>query len=159
MIPQSLIDSLNGICSSYLNVMNDLKKVKSFQTLVSANDKFSLEESELRQIASSSRLRQPFSPLFACTIIGSSGHGKTTILAEMFPKLADRQWLQIDKTDTTSQALVIKYAPPNTALLEEVTVNTWNLEQMTRLIHAAEPECQMRRYSNQLRKRCHNRGR
>ncbi|TGO02971.1 hypothetical protein PN36_15060 [Candidatus Thiomargarita nelsonii] len=47
-----------------------------------------------------------------CAFIGSSGHGKTTIMDEMFPTLSQRKWLVTDVTDTTAQSLRISYAPP-----------------------------------------------
>src|SRR5690606_29431275 len=56
-------------------------------------------------------------------------------LDEVFPRLSARGWLETDVTDTTSQALRIQYADPDSAELEEVTVRSWTGQQIKDLMN------------------------
>jgi hypothetical protein len=137
MIPRQLVDQVNAHREVFVAAVEALGKVRSLQSLEAGSERLRAELAELRRLGRSPRLSQPFTTQFACAFVGSSGHGKTSILAEMVPRLAHRQWLQTDVTDTTSQALVIRCALPDAADADEVTVHSWDLDQIRRLVVAA----------------------
>ncbi|OAD19219.1 hypothetical protein THIOM_005160 [Candidatus Thiomargarita nelsonii] len=93
-------------------------------------------KTQFDKIEQDSQKLQPCDGKITCAFIGSSGHGKTTIMDEMFPTLSQRKWLVTDVTDTTAQSLRISYAPPND--LEKVIVNAWNVAQIKSLMRHPE---------------------
>jgi hypothetical protein len=140
MIPPPLVTSISNIRKKFLQTMEQLDQTASFKALLSGSETLRGEWDELQKIAHSPRLARECTPQFTCAIVGSSSHGKTSILSEMFPSLTQRGWLVTDVTDTTSQALVIRRAEPGNGSGEEVVVQSWNLEQIKRLVQAAADE-------------------
>ena len=140
MIDPQLAQSVNDVRTGFLEALRLLGQAPSFTSLRGSSDSLRAEFDELQRIAASPRLQQPCAATFTCAVVGSSGDGKTSIMAELFPDLAKRGWLQTDKADTTSQALVVRQAPSGSADLDEVLVDSWSIEQITRLVKAAEDE-------------------
>jgi hypothetical protein len=137
MISDNLLAEANGVREDFADAVGDLDKLATLRALESGSDELAAELAAARQLAASPKLRQRFAPGFACAVVGSSNHGKTSILAEMFPELEGRGWLVTDVKDTTSQALVIRPPAPGVEP-ESVTVHSWDEEQIKRLILSAE---------------------
>ncbi len=140
MIPDNIAKNINGIRAILLYTVKSLPKVPSFRFLLESSTSVKTEFDKIKQVAQSLHLQKPCEGKITCAIIGSSGHGKTTIMAEMFPALCQRGWLVTDFTDTTAQSLRISYAPANSEELEEVIVNSWNVEQIKSLMTHPEVE-------------------
>jgi hypothetical protein len=137
MINENLLAEANGVREDFVEAVDDLGKLETLRALEFGSEELSAELHAARELAASPKLRQRFSPTFACAVVGSSNHGKTSILAEMFPELEQRGWLVTDVKDTTSQALVIRQPGPQ-ADIESVFVHSWDEEQIKRLILSAE---------------------
>jgi hypothetical protein len=137
MIPNELVSGLNSIRECFLDSLDCLDRSVSFQSLLQSvatlKDNYEQTKSNL-----SEKLLHPFEDRFVVAIVGSSGHGKTTILNEIFPSLAQRGWLVTDVTDTTSQSLRIEYAPQSSESHNRVTVNSWRIEQIKKLLNLEE---------------------
>jgi len=83
---------------------------------------------------------------FRCAIIGSSNHGKTSVLVEMFPDLAERGLLITDVKDTTSQALMIK-----SGARSDMVFRPWKLDQIRYLVDINREELARRHIEVQYR--------
>jgi hypothetical protein len=140
MIDSNLVTTVESIRRRYLEALEALDTVSSFRALLSGSERLRSEWTTCRNIARSPRMQKEAAISFSCAFVGSSGHGKTSILAEMFPDLDRRGWLGTDVTDTTSQALVIHHAPASSPDASRVTVQSWGLEQIRRLVQAADAE-------------------
>jgi hypothetical protein len=137
MISENLLTEANGIRDDFVEAVKDLERLATLKALEFGSDELSAELRSARDLVASPRLRQRFSPTFACAVVGSSNHGKTSILAEMFPELEQRGWLVTDVKDTTSQALVLRQPTPRNDP-ESVFVHSWDEEQIKRLILSAD---------------------
>lgn len=137
MIPEILVNKTNNIRTNFLRVIEMISTIKSFQT-ITMNAKQIRNTLENIQVDINKKLHYPFDGKFVCAIVGASGHGKTTILDELFPNLSKRGWLVTDTTDTTSQSLRIEYADSNSEQLNYVTVYSWNIHQIKELINDQE---------------------
>ena len=91
MLNQTMIDELNAIRQSYLDVLRDLGASLSFQTLLASEESLKSQWEGCQAAGRAARLANPFSPSFSCALVGSSNAGKTTILSEMFPELHELQ--------------------------------------------------------------------
>lgn len=134
MIPKETISTINGVREAFLGAVRALREVPSFATLLHASPDVAADLARLDEIARQRHVVRPCTGEMTCAIIGSSGHGKTTILDEMFPRLAERGWLETDVTDTTSQALRVRWAAPGDPRAEEVTVTAWSAQQIKHLM-------------------------
>jgi hypothetical protein len=137
VISKPLVDQANAVRKTFLGAVADLDRLASLRALESASDALRADLDEARNLAAHPKLRQPFSATFTCAVVGSSNHGKTTILAEMLPDLERRGWLVTDVKDTTSQALVIRHPAAGTDA-EAVILHSWDEAQVKRLVLAAE---------------------
>ena len=135
MIPSPLVAKVNEVRSSFVDVVRHLSATKSFQTLLASSPSLREEFAAIHKVSMLPRVQQPCDGQVVCAIVGSSGHGKTTILAEMFPQLAQRGWLETDVTETTSQALRIRYSASSAADLEEAEVRSWEPNQLLDLVN------------------------
>ena len=142
MIKETFIENLNKVRLDLLQAMECLDKSESFRALRESSDKIRRRYDHMRSRVSA-RLQQPFDGRFVVAVVGSSGHGKTTIIDEMFPGLAKRGWLETDVTDTTSQALRIEYEP-NLPVNPPVTVHSWSLDQIKAMFNDPEVDRQNR---------------
>ncbi len=126
-MPKELIVSLEQIRESFFQCWEKFQEAESFSLLVSSPP----FQERFRAIEEKAKLpkKQSFSSLFTCAIIGSSTNGKTTVLAEMFPHLAEKGWLQTQTTDTTSQALKIQYAS-DSEKEDDIEISPWKLEKI-----------------------------
>jgi hypothetical protein len=140
MIQDNILKTINGVRSILLEAINILPKIPSFRSLLETSTSVKTDFDNIVRVTQSLHLQEPCDGKITCAIIGSSGHGKTTIMDEMFPSLSQRGWLVTDVTDTTAQSLRISYAPPNSAELEEVIVHSWNVEQIKSLMRHPEVE-------------------
>jgi len=111
MIPSDLVSTLNEIRDAYRDVTDRLPDIASFRSLLGTSATLPAAVREIIAVMEHPRLRRPCDGRVTVAVVGSSGHGKTTILDEMFPGLSARGWLVTDVTDTTSQSLRIEYAP------------------------------------------------
>ena len=129
MKSDDVLTRLNSVRVCFNDALEKLDNSASFTALCRNSNKLA---SAHRDIVSKvpARVRMEFVGKFVCAIVGSSGHGKTTIIDEMFPQLSRRGWLVTDVTDTTSQSLRIEYAPQGSEALDEVTVNSWTIGQI-----------------------------
>ncbi len=143
-MPEVLINELNAIRESFLDSLDALNQSDSFSTLRNASSHLN-ENYTLVSTGLDSKLLRPFENRFVLAVAGSSGHGKTTILSEMFPNLARRGWLVTDVTDTTSQSLRIEYAQPKSPDYNDVVVNSWSIEQIKKLFSSEDVEHQNRK--------------
>ena len=132
MIPAELIADINRIRTNFIQAVALLETSRSIRSLPETGP---LREAlkKARGIAEHRLVRQPCDGRFVCAFVGSSGHGKTTFLNELFPNLGRRGWLVTEKNDTTAQSLRIEYAagPPE---LERVVVHSWSLDQIKQLV-------------------------
>ncbi|MBK8974997.1 MAG: hypothetical protein IPM29_03655 [Planctomycetes bacterium] len=138
MIPQSTIDAINRVRDAFLTAVRTLPDVPSFATLRQSSPELGGEFQRLASIASRRHVAEPCTGRLTVAIVGSSGHGKTTILDEMFPALSARGWLETDVTDTTSQALALEYAPPGDPIAAAATVRSWSISQVKELMNHAD---------------------
>jgi hypothetical protein len=132
MIPTELIADINRIRTNFIQAVELLETSRSIRSLPESGP---LREAikKAREIAEHRLVSRPCDGRFVCAFVGSSGHGKTTFLNELFPNLGRRGWLVTEKNDTTAQSLRIEYAagPPE---LEQVVVHSWNLDQIKQLV-------------------------
>ena len=119
MVSKQLVETINKVRSALIRASDVLPEVSSFRTLLQTSDPMKRAFAQTQAVARSPRVAEPYDGRITCAFIGSSAHGKTTILDEMFPQLSERGWLVTDVTDTTSQSLRIRYASPNAAELNE----------------------------------------
>jgi hypothetical protein len=127
----------NAVRKAFLEAVTEMDQLPSLRVMESTSESLHAELETARALVVSGKLRQPFSAAFACAVVGSSNHGKTSILAEMFPELNQRGWLVTDVKDTTSQALVIRQPAPRTDP-HAVIVHSWDEGQIKRLMLASE---------------------
>ncbi|MAG56380.1 MAG: hypothetical protein CMJ83_08830 [Planctomycetes bacterium] len=149
MIPTEVVETINDIRFMFISAQDALQEIPSFRSLVHSSTSLEARLADLARVLESPHLRQPCEGRITCAIIGSSGHGKTTILDEVFPTLSERGWLVTDVTDTTSQSLRISHAKVRSKALDEVVVNSWNVEQIKELM--AHPEVEEQNAADGIR--------
>ena len=133
MISAELISHISAIQEGYFRVLESLldsdsqavKSDTSFSRVYSTSQEARVSFDRLKELAVSAAMQQTPVADFRCAIIGSSNHGKTSVLVEMFPDLAERGLLITDVKDTTSQALVIKAGASS-----EMVFRPWTLDQV-----------------------------
>lgn len=135
---QAVVDTINGIRERFLGAVARLPEIQSFAALLAASPGVRGGFDAIVATARKPRIATPCVGEVTCAIIGSSGHGKTTIVDEMFPSLSERGWLVTDVTDTTGQSLRIEYAPEHSRELAEVIVRSWSAEQIKGLMQHPE---------------------
>lgn len=126
------VDELNIIRKTFIFCINQLSNSKSFVSLLNNNGKLKSDFANIKNNISP-KLLTPFSDKITVAIIGASSHGKTTIMAEMFPDLKERGWLVTDVTDTTSQALRIYQSKKQS----DVVINSWDIDEIKELISSS----------------------
>lgn len=139
---EEVVDTINEVRGLFLDSVARLPELSSFAALLHASSSVRQGFDKAVDAAKSPRITAPCVGRFTCAIIGSSGHGKTTILDEMFPNLSARGWLVTDVTDTTSQSLRIEHAAADDPKLNEVNVNSWSADQIKGLLQHPEVESQ-----------------
>jgi hypothetical protein len=137
MISAPLVAEANAVRKVFVDAMAALEHLQSLRAMESTSEGLKSELDTARELVTSGKLRQPFTAAFACAVVGSSNHGKTSILAEMFPDLERRGWLVTDVKDTTSQALVIRQPVPGSQP-PPATVHSSDEDQIKRLFLSAE---------------------
>jgi hypothetical protein len=145
MIPDELIDQIKAIRDEYLSVLEGLldeegeklRESSSFASICNTSPQIRERFEKLRIECLSDAIQQDPKPIFKCAIIGSSNHGKTSVVAEMFPDLQRKKLLITDVKDTTAQALIIK---PGTS--SHIVFNPWTLDQIKYLIQISEDALQ-----------------
>jgi hypothetical protein len=137
MISLPLVAEANAVRKAFVDGLADLDRLPSLRAMEAASEPLRSELEAARELLASGKLRQPFNASFTCAVVGSSNHGKTSILAEMFPELEQRGWLVTDVKDTTSQALVLRQPPPGIEP-DTVIVHSADEEQIKRLFLSAE---------------------
>jgi len=133
MISDTFINELNLIRTTLLDSLDNLNKSASFNAVMQSSN-IKKEYDFLTNACE--MIKRPFEKKFVSAIVGSSTHGKTTIMDEIFPRLSERGWLVTASNDTTSQALRIEFAPQSSELLNEVVVHSWNIKQMKNLFES-----------------------
>ena len=89
---------------------------------------------EVLAIVNSEAFLRDCSPKIIVAFLGASSGGKTTLIRHLFPGVASRGWLISETTDTTSQALRIEYAEPESTQSELVHINFCSQEELVRLL-------------------------
>jgi len=143
MIRTPLQETVETIRKNFQDVMKSLESCKSFQSLISSSDVLRSEFAAIKQVADLRRLQQPCDSRVVCTLIGSSNHGKTTLMEEMFPDL--HTWLITDSKDATAQSLRLSFSTNPSAGNQEVTITSWDLNQIIGLVEAPEAKEQNER--------------
>src|SRR5947209_4728210 len=104
MIPAALIATLDTIRTDFVEALRRLEESPGFASLRHGSAPLRAAFEEARLVAAGPGLRRPCDGRIVCAIVGSSTAGKTTILAELLPELAERGWLE---AGPTAQALRI----------------------------------------------------
>ena len=154
MISAELIGHITAIQTGYFGVLEALLDVEtrtvkpetSFARIHSTSQEARESFDRLVELALSPGMQQTPVPEFRCAIIGSSNHGKTSVLVEMFPDLAERGLLITDVKDTTSQALVIK-----SGTRSDMVFRPWTLDQIRYLVDISRDELSRRHIEVQYR--------
>jgi hypothetical protein len=136
MTHDDVVKSINDVLKRYTAAVKYLQQqetIPSFRALFQTSQLVKEAFHRAVAVSNNQRVAEKCSGKINCAIIGSSGHGKTTMLDEMFPGLSERGLLVTDVTDTTSQALHISFGKTQEDL-NEVFVNSWNHEQITVLM-------------------------
>lgn len=134
MINKQLLEQLEGIRFGFIESLMGLDASTSFKKLLENTAELRKEMDELAQVANSPRVSGEFAPEFTVAFVGGSSCGKSTILGELFPDLA-QTWLLTNATDTTSQALQIR---ENRHGNSRVCIHSWNMDQIKRLFRVAQ---------------------
>lgn len=147
MISIKLIEQIKDIQTRYFSALESLVDIETasvkqdisfssiYSTSLAARDSFD----RLLSSAMSPKMQQEPIPELRCAIIGSSNHGKTSVLVEMFPDLAEQGLLITDVKDTTSQALVIKSGTNS-----DMTFHPWKLDQIRYLVDISRDDLKRR---------------
>lgn len=147
MISAELISQISAIQDGYYRVLESLldsdsqavRSDTSFSRVYSTSQEAKASFDRLKELAVSAAMQQTPVAEFRCAIIGSSNHGKTSVLVEMFPDLAERGLLITDVKDTTSQALVIKAGASS-----DMVFRPWTLDQVRYLVDISREELSRR---------------
>ena len=127
---------INEIRTLFLESLHRLPEIQSFGALLSSSQGVRNGFQQVVDVSRRPRIADPCVGEVTCAIIGSSGHGKTTVLDEMFPSLSERGWLVTDVTDTTGQSLRIEQGSGDA--LNDVSVRSWTAEQIKGLMQHQE---------------------
>ena len=128
------VDVVNRVRAVFFDAIDHLAEIPSFRGLLRTSSDLEASVNEITKIASHRHLRSPCDGRITCAIVGSSGHGKTTIMDELFPALSTRGWLVTDVTDTTAQALRIEHAKKDDPDLDRVDVRSWDAREIKELM-------------------------
>jgi len=142
-----LVTQIHEIRDGYISVLEDLlaedgeklREGSSFASICNTSPQTRERFEKLKQECRSAAIQQDPKKNFRCAIIGSSNHGKTSVIAEMFPDLQKKKLLITDVKDTTAQALVIK--PGSNS---NIIFYPWTLEQIKYLIQLSADELDKR---------------
>jgi hypothetical protein len=140
MIPPDIVETVNDVRFLFLNAQEVLDSVPSFRALTAGSQSLRASLADIARVGEGPHVKKPCEGRITVAIIGSSGHGKTTLLDEMFPTLSERGWLVTDVTDTTAQSLRITHAPEGSDELAEVFVRSWNTEEIKELMRHPDVE-------------------
>ncbi len=149
-----LIGQITSLQTGYFVVLETLldvdsrtvKPETSFARIHSTSQDARESFDKLVELALSPGMQQTPVSEFRCAIIGSSNHGKTSVLVEMFPDLAERGLLITDVKDTTSQALMIK-----SGATSDMVFRPWKLDQIRYLVDINREELARRHIEVQYR--------
>ena len=154
MSSTDLIGQITSLQTGYFGVLETLldvdsrtvKPETSFARIHSTSQDARESFDKLVELALSPGMQQTPVSEFRCAIIGSSNHGKTSVLVEMFPDLAERGLLITDVKDTTSQALMIK-----SGATSDMVFRPWKLDQIRYLVDINREELARRHIEVQYR--------
>ncbi len=154
MSSTDLIGQITSLQTGYFVVLETLldvdsrtvKPETSFARIHSTSQDARESFDKLVELALSPGMQQTPVSEFRCAIIGSSNHGKTSVLVEMFPDLAERGLLITDVKDTTSQALMIK-----SGATSDMVFRPWKLDQIRYLVDINREELARRHIEVQYR--------
>jgi len=154
MSNDSLIGQISQIQLRYSEALSSLydpeagqvRPETSFSRLYNTSKEAKEKFDELVALALSPQMQQQPVAEFRCAIIGSSNHGKTSVLVDMFPDLAQRGLLITDVKDTTSQALFIKAGARS-----QMVFSPWSFDQIRYLVDISRKQLTDRRIDAQYR--------
>lgn len=154
MVSAELLGRIAALQAAYFDLLatlldGDTRQVKpdiSFAKVCATSQDARKAFDSLVELAYSSAMQQQVVDEFRVAIIGSSNHGKTSVLAEMFPDLTDRGLLITDVKDTTSQALVIRSGAGS-----EMVFTPWGLDEIRYLVDISREELLRRKIDVQYR--------
>ena len=95
MIPKKTITTINGVRETFLDALRTLRDVPSFATLCQASPELGADLARIGEITKNRNVTTPCTGEMTCAIVGSSGHGKTTI----------RQWAVMTPPASSSSSL------------------------------------------------------
>lgn len=154
MVSDQLLGQISALQAGYFTVLEALLDVEtrtvkpetSFAKVHATSEEARESFDALVARALSPAMQQAPVPEFRVAIIGSSNHGKTSVLEEMFPDLSRRGLLITDVRDTTSQALMIK-----AGARPDMVFNPWSLDQIRFLVDLSRDELARRNIEVQYR--------
>ena len=135
-----------ALSSLYDPEAGQVRPETSFSRLYNTSKEAKEKFDELVALALSPQMQQQPVAEFRCAIIGSSNHGKTSVLVDMFPDLAKRGLLITDVKDTTSQALFIKAGARS-----QMVFSPWSFDQIRYLVDISRKQLTDRRIDAQYR--------
>ena len=139
MIDQKLIDTLNEIRQRFPGVAADTCQRSQFSI---AADRLGAAEKGMGRVPVDrpvAAIRKPIPVTFACAIVGSSGHGKTSILAEMFPNL-EKRGCYAPMSPTRPRRHWNSLCKRSVAGTWSSHSAPWELKQILRMVTAADAE-------------------
>jgi len=147
MISAKLVGQIRDLQVGYFNALESLVDIEtatvkqdiSFSSIYSTSRTAREVFDRLLNTAMSPSMQQEPVAELRCAVIGSSNHGKTSVLVEMFPDLAEQGFLITDVKDTTSQALVIK-----SGTRSDMTFHPWTLDQIRYLVDISRDDLKRR---------------
>ena len=148
MTTNDLITRISGIQQQYAEVLDSLfdanagrvRPETSFASIHGVSPEARQRFDELVTRFQSPLMQQQPVAEFRCAVIGSSNHGKTSVLVDMFPDLAERGLLITDVKDTTSQALHIGQGASS-----RMDFSPWTLDQIRFLVELSKEQLAARR--------------
>lgn len=140
MIPEQVVDDINEIVNNFHTAIERLRESESVRFLIRSSPAFKDQLDSIGRVAQRPQLQRRCEARITCAVIGSSGHGKTTLLDEMFPALSASGWLVTDVTDTTSQSLRIGYAAADSTELHRVEIRSSTADEIAALFRHPEVE-------------------
>ena len=141
MLDPGLRKTVADIRQKFLQCVQTLEQTLSFRNLLASSERLRAKWRDVLHVAHSPHLQHPPPPTFTCAFVGSTGSGKTSILAEMFPGPAKAGLAGHRKsTIPPRKRCIIRLGAPGSAKQNEVIVRSWEKDQIHRLISLAAPE-------------------
>jgi hypothetical protein len=130
---EKTVHEIRYIQETFHKALDLLGTSASFRGLREAIPDLDSQLIKIEAIAAKTNVRTPCDGKMTCAVVGGSSHGKTTLLRDMFPTLAERKWLVTEMKDTTAQALRVSQKPSTDPNSDAVMIASWDLMQIKEL--------------------------